>query len=83
MPIEMKGGGKKCSLKVKRGKRTLHGTVAILAHISDKGGYDAFINGLTIEVSKQTAELYAQKLKNMSVYNMSVYKKFWYNYIGK
>lgn len=44
--------GKPCSLRVIRGDRVLKGTSAQLAHISERGGWDAFLQTTAIEFVK-------------------------------
>lgn len=48
----------KCSLKYFDGEKFLYGTAAQLKMISDKGGYDNFIEALTKDISiKVTKEI--------------------------
>lgn len=43
MPNKLNHKSKPCSLRITRGRRVLTGTSAQLAHISDRGGWDAFL----------------------------------------
>lgn len=49
MTDKPRGGSKPCSLRIVRGDRVLTGTSAQLAHISERGGWDAFLQATAIE----------------------------------
>lgn len=59
--------GKKCSLKVlgDNGK-TLRGTAAILHHVSNQGGWDAFIAKVSSEAAQVAVDHVFREMKKAS-----------------
>lgn len=55
---------KKCSLKIFDGEKRLHGTAAQLKHISDKGGWDKFLEDYTENVVKSFSKQLASDYTN-------------------
>lgn len=64
MTEQIHTSAKPCSLRLIRNGRHLSGTSAQLAHISDRGGWDAFLRETAAEAIATFIDTYNLKLAN-------------------